>query len=153
MNLSILLAAIAMVESGNNDRAVGKAHEISRYQIKPQIWQQYGLLRKQDYTNPFVAEQIALKHARHLQHVMPSFAANSVTHMAAAWNYGPTNMRIAGYQLTNLPPSVISYSERVQNVYERLTESVQRSPVPTLGDYDCDGSQHCASTVDAISET
>ncbi len=30
--------ALGMIESGNNDRAVGKAGEISRYQIKKDIW-------------------------------------------------------------------------------------------------------------------
>jgi hypothetical protein len=31
--------ALSMVESGDNDYAVGTAGEISRYQIKPEFWQ------------------------------------------------------------------------------------------------------------------
>ena len=30
--------ALAMVESGGNDRAVGRVGEISRYQIRPELW-------------------------------------------------------------------------------------------------------------------
>jgi hypothetical protein len=35
---SRLLEALASVESGGNDRAVGRAGEVSRYQIKPDVW-------------------------------------------------------------------------------------------------------------------
>jgi hypothetical protein len=31
-------AALSMIESGNNDRAVGSVGEISRYQIRPELW-------------------------------------------------------------------------------------------------------------------
>ena len=37
MNISIFIAAIAMVESGNNPAAVGKAGELSEYQITRQV--------------------------------------------------------------------------------------------------------------------
>ncbi|MBU6411147.1 MAG: hypothetical protein KGR98_12240 [Verrucomicrobia bacterium] len=31
-------SALAMIESGNNDRAVGERGEVSRYQILPRLW-------------------------------------------------------------------------------------------------------------------
>ncbi len=31
-------SALSMIESGNNDRAVGSLGEISRYQIRPALW-------------------------------------------------------------------------------------------------------------------
>jgi hypothetical protein len=34
-------AALAQIESGNNDHAVGHAGEISRYQIRREVWSQY----------------------------------------------------------------------------------------------------------------
>lgn len=34
-------AALAQIESGNNDHALGAAGEISRYQIKPRVWHHY----------------------------------------------------------------------------------------------------------------
>ena len=38
---STRLAALGMLESGDNDTAVGAVGEVSRYQIKPWIWRQY----------------------------------------------------------------------------------------------------------------
>ena len=34
-------AALAQLESGNNDHALGAAGEVSRYQIKPRVWHRY----------------------------------------------------------------------------------------------------------------
>ena len=34
-------AALAQIESGNNDHALGAAGEVSRYQIKPRVWYRY----------------------------------------------------------------------------------------------------------------
>ena len=34
------LEALSMIESGNNDLAVGQAGEVSRFQIRPQVWRQ-----------------------------------------------------------------------------------------------------------------
>lgn len=44
MKMTILLAALAIVESGDlkhplgNDRAVGKHKEVSRFQVTPKVW-------------------------------------------------------------------------------------------------------------------
>ena len=35
------LAALSMIESGNDDRAIGRAGKVSRFQIKPSLWRQY----------------------------------------------------------------------------------------------------------------
>ena len=34
-------AALSQLESGNNDLVRGAAGEVSRYQVRPEIWQQY----------------------------------------------------------------------------------------------------------------
>jgi hypothetical protein len=31
-------SALSMIESGNNDRAIGSVGEISRFQIRPELW-------------------------------------------------------------------------------------------------------------------
>jgi hypothetical protein len=33
--------ALSQIESGDDDRAVGSAGEISRYQMSPEVWQRY----------------------------------------------------------------------------------------------------------------
>lgn len=36
------LDALSQIESGNRDRAVGRAGEVSRYQIMPKVWRAFG---------------------------------------------------------------------------------------------------------------
>jgi|ERR1044071_3623830 hypothetical protein len=44
-------SALSQIESGDNDRAVGRAGEVSRYQIKPKVWQVYAPLQA-DWQKP-----------------------------------------------------------------------------------------------------
>ena len=44
-------SALSQMESCDNDRAIGHAGEISRYQIKPRVWQRYAS-PKADWENP-----------------------------------------------------------------------------------------------------
>jgi hypothetical protein len=37
---AIHLAALSQIESGDNDRAIGKQGEVTRYQIAPEVWRQ-----------------------------------------------------------------------------------------------------------------
>ena len=54
------LFALGMIETGNNDREVGRAGEVSRYQILPVVWRNYS--RSADYRNPQVSVQVAQRH-------------------------------------------------------------------------------------------
>ena len=44
-------SALSQIESGDNDHAVGSAGEVSRYQIKPDLWRRYASTGA-DWTNP-----------------------------------------------------------------------------------------------------
>lgn len=37
----VRMAALSAIESGGNDRAVGRAGEVSRYQVLPRVWRAY----------------------------------------------------------------------------------------------------------------
>ena len=53
-------AALSLLESGNNDAAIGHAGEVSRFQIKPRLWETYfGKDRAADPTNSRVALRVA----------------------------------------------------------------------------------------------
>ena len=52
--------ALGMIETGNNDRAVGRAGEVSRYQIMPSVWKRYSSTL--DYRNPEVSTEVARQH-------------------------------------------------------------------------------------------
>ena len=53
-------SALAMLETGNNDRAIGKkAKEVSRYSIRPDVWLDFSNgLPLYAATNPFTAIQV-----------------------------------------------------------------------------------------------
>lgn len=51
-------AALSQIESGDDDRAVGAAGEISRYQLKPGVWRRYAPTTA-DWTKPEDALPIA----------------------------------------------------------------------------------------------
>ncbi len=51
-------SALSQIESGDDDRAVGAAGELSRYQIKPELWRRYAPAGA-DWTNPEHALSVA----------------------------------------------------------------------------------------------
>jgi hypothetical protein len=51
-------SALSQIESGDNDHAVGAAGEVSRYQIKPEIWRRCAPADA-DCTNPDSALSVA----------------------------------------------------------------------------------------------
>jgi hypothetical protein len=51
-------SALSQIESGDNDHAVGAAGEVSRYQIKPEIWHRCAPAGA-DYTDPDGALSVA----------------------------------------------------------------------------------------------
>ncbi len=53
-------SALSQIESGDNDHAVGPVGEISRYQIKPELWRHYAATNT-DWTNPAKALAVARK--------------------------------------------------------------------------------------------
>jgi hypothetical protein len=61
-----LLAAISQVESGNDDRAVGRLGEVSRFQLLPCNWRKMSDRPLSDATNLKVSHEIALAWLRTL---------------------------------------------------------------------------------------
>lgn len=53
------LSALSMLETGNNDRMVGRAGEISRYQILKSEWR--AVTNSVHWANPQVAKQVTLQ--------------------------------------------------------------------------------------------
>ncbi len=54
------LFALGMIETGNEDRDIGGAGEVSRYQILPAVWKCYS--KSSEYTDPEVSVQVARQH-------------------------------------------------------------------------------------------
>jgi len=51
-------SALSQIESGNNDYSIGHVGEVSRYQIKPDLWRRYASTSA-DWTNPTHALAVA----------------------------------------------------------------------------------------------
>ena len=58
------LFALGMIETGNDDGAIGLVGEISRYQLRPAVWKTY--CKSMDYRNPQVSVQVARQHWNYL---------------------------------------------------------------------------------------
>jgi hypothetical protein len=52
--------ALGMIETGNDDKAIGRAGEVSRYQIMPSVWDHYTDSR--DYHDADVSLEVARRH-------------------------------------------------------------------------------------------
>ena len=86
------LAALSMIETGDNDRMIGRAGEISRYQILMREWR--SVTNSTRYADPETAKAVALQL---LDRRMQSFKA--------VFNRPPTDFEI--YGLWNAPAQVL----------------------------------------------
>ena len=59
--LETRLRALAEIETGTKDLAIGRAGEVSRYQISPGVWIQYSHLPQTAAVNPFTARNVVIK--------------------------------------------------------------------------------------------
>jgi hypothetical protein len=50
------LSALSLIESGGNDKMIGKVGEVSRYQVRPSIWQ--SVTKSRQFTQPVVARRV-----------------------------------------------------------------------------------------------
>ena len=103
-------SALSMIESGNNDRAIGSLGEVSRYQIRPYLW---------PGGNPRNADD-ALDAAQMIMN--PRLTRFEQTH-----NRRPTDFEF--YVLWNAPQEVNHPCRAVAKRAERFANLVQRPSV------------------------
>ncbi|MDB6124612.1 MAG: hypothetical protein JWQ71_3605 [Pedosphaera sp.] len=115
--------ALGMIETGNNDREVGRAGEISRYQIHPLVWKTYSTSR--DYQNPEVSLQVARQHWTYLANYFKQQTQHEPSDfdMYVLWNttYGYYARR--GFSRQRLNPIVIDRAQRFVNLVNRQNNS------------------------------
>lgn len=110
MDRSLLLRAIAEVETGNNDSKVGRHGERSRYQIKPSAWTHMG------YTRPFtdcrgpLADLCALQYLRWLDSSLmgTSPMEKDFREYALAWCWN------GGLWSWEMPPRYLAHNVRIR---------------------------------------
>lgn len=128
MNIPILLAAIATIESACDDFARGRAGEVSRYQISQRNWRHYEreLGHKANPVSPRDAAAVARMVIDDIRCLLPEPLRDDVRAVAAAWNYGPRRVKATWKKhripawMGHLPASVHEYANRVEREYENL---------------------------------
>jgi hypothetical protein len=120
-----LLDAIAMVESGGNDLAVGANGEVSRYQILPSVWRQYDASRR--YGNRWVARAVARKHLDYLANTYRLLRHTGSTasnlDLAIMWNCGIGAYRRAYWNPEMVNPATQDHARRIVNLLESSDKS------------------------------
>ena len=113
------LFALGAIETGNNDYEIGRAGEVSRYQIMPSVWKHYS--RSSYYDNPQVSQAVAQKHWSSLYASFKKQAGREPDNfdMYVLWNtcYGYYASR--SFKPTHLDPVVRDRAQRFVNLVQR----------------------------------
>ncbi len=106
--------ALAMIESGTNDEAVGSHGEISRYQIKPAVWRRYAATNS-DWRKAHEALSVARKAME-----------DRVADFKRTYQRDPTDFEF--YVLWNAPAQVAKPTKVVAQRAQRYCNLVLRQP-------------------------
>lgn len=112
------LRALAMIESGVDDYAVGKKGERSRYQITKSTWREisnrpFTFAHRVEFATEAAMHYTNKLRNRYMQEqgVFPTDEAFYVM-----WNWGPRKFRAVGYDMTRVPPVVLDAAHRFSNL-------------------------------------
>ena len=122
------LEALSMIESGDNDAAVGRAGEVSRFQIMPSIWAHYSGSRA--FRDCRVARDVAARHLSELTSWFQNRAGRPASDfdVYVLWNAGPTYYTKVGFKTSRVHPVVCERASR----YARLRSSTPTRRVQTV---------------------
>lgn len=114
-----LFFALGMIESGNDDRGVGRAGEVSRYQIHPNVWKNYSDSR--DYQNAEVSLQVARRHWNYLTNYFRDAAGRDPTpfDMYVLWNTRYGYYARNGFDPARISAVVRDRAQRFVNLLNR----------------------------------
>jgi len=100
-------AALSMIESGNNDRAIGPGGEISRFQIRPELWP------GGDPTNAQTALAVAQ------QIMLPRVAEFKLSHQRLPTDFEFYVLWNAPWQVDHPTATVTERARRYSNLIQR----------------------------------
>ena len=117
------LRPLSMLETGNNDYAVGTAGERSRWQIRKTTWRKYTKMSFDRAINPEIAAVVASAHVQYLRDKLTTAYGGrepSPAQLYCAWNMGLTGFRRRQYLVSRCPAAVQERAERYANLYADL---------------------------------
>lgn len=111
--------ALSMIETGGDDLEIGRAGEVSRYQIMPSVWRRYSDSRS--YHDPEISLEVAQQHWSTLYNSFKQHAHRKPTDfdMYVLWNthYGYYAKR--GFDPARLNAVVCERAQRYVNLVQR----------------------------------
>lgn len=106
------LEALSLIESGDNDAAVGRAGEVSRFQIMPRVWAHYS--RSRAFRDCRVSREVATKHLAELTSWFQRRAGRPASDfdIYVLWNAGPTYYHALRFKPSRVHPVVRERASR-----------------------------------------
>jgi hypothetical protein len=133
------LEAISMIESGNNDAAVGRAGEVSRYQIRPHVWKQFSAPAERHpaaYGDPATASAVAQRYVDWLGKYYKEATGRAADNfdLYVMWNAGAAYYRRIGFTKDRVHPTVRARADRFVNLREmrNVTTAAVQPQAPTI---------------------
>jgi hypothetical protein len=123
------LEAISMIESGNNDWAVGEAGEVSRYQIMPRVWKRY--TSSTAYHDAEMSARVASRHLHQLEESFRQRTGREPTDFDryVLWNGGPTYYAKIGFSSARVHRVIRERAKRFVNLREMAIAKFSPAPV------------------------
>jgi hypothetical protein len=124
------LEALSQIETGDDDRAVGGAGEVSRYQIKPWIWRLYS--DSEAYSDQRISTQVAAQHLAGLAALFRKRTQREPTDfdLYVLWNAGPTYYNRIGFSMSRVHPIIRDRARRYANLRESLGARLAQTAPP-----------------------
>lgn len=118
------LDALGMIESGNNDAAVGTYGEVSRFQIRPHIWREYTESRA--WRDVRVSTSVAHEFLGDLEDTFRKRARREPTDfdLYVLWNAGPSYYAKISFSAARVHPVIRERAERYVNL-RRMKNAVR----------------------------
>ena len=117
-NDSIILRAIANVESNNQYWKIGRNHEKTKYQFIESTWYQYSdipFFFIEQYHYQQEADRVALAHLDNIKSFLIARNQYSISNVGWIWNAG-----FGAYKRGKLPNSTKNYIRKLNREYQKL---------------------------------
>jgi hypothetical protein len=125
------LEALSLIESGGNDRAIGGAGEVSRYQILPKVWRFYS--QSSNYRSQWLSTEVARRHMEtiHQAYVRLNGHPADDFDLYVMWNAGIDYYRRMGFDPQRVHRVIRERANRFVNL--RRYESPPANTVTSTG--------------------
>lgn len=120
--------ALAEIESGQNDYAIGSVGEVSRYQIRPEIWKAFSAGHHYDYADRGAALSIAEKYLKRLKTEFAEATGRDASEedCVIMWKAG-----FSGYERRGFNPTRMStaHQDRITRFHNLRMEDAMPAPL------------------------